>query len=341
MKNHYQVSSTYIRLMLQADTETAGLIRQELGPKLDEALDLDYLPGELINQMFETFEVFGLDSWAIKYAPQLSISNHGPLGFAAISAPDLATAMQTFTEYSVIRTSGFSTELRFTEKHMEYVVQDQTDHTLAGRWLIESSFLVAQNLIETITAHPLGDNAELSFAYSKPKHYRGIEKLYNAPCKYDAPENSLSIPIFWSKIPSPLHDIDAYHSNVAKCRDIKLNLDKDKSNVLMMVESRLQNHFDRRLSGQARSETIPSLAVIAGELCMSQRTLIRKLASQRSAYKTILEQTRLEYAKMLLTQTYFTAAEIAYKLGYVEPANFGRAFRRWTGKTPGNWRRAR
>ena len=72
---------------------------------------------------------------------------------------------------------------------------------------------------------------------------------------------------------------------------------------------------------------------------MSPRTLIRKLERQGSSYKKVLENVRLELAQELLTQTHFTVAEIAGKLGYLEPANFSRAFKRWTGQTPAAWRR--
>ena len=338
MTKDYHVASTYLRLMLHTDTERVAKIPTQLSDRLQSALQHDYVTGSLINQLFEAFEQLGMGSWAVEYAQQLGIANHGPVGFAALSAPDLATAMQVLSEFTVIRTSGIINTVTVDEQYLTYTSVDLTEHALSGRWLIESGLLAAQNIIESVTAHPLGNNARIKFAFSKAKNWSAIEDLFHASCEYNASESSLSIPHSWSTIPSPLRDANTFRSNLAKCREIKLDLSADQNDVLRLVYTRLINHFDRRLTNQARSEKIPNLGMLASELHMSQRTLIRKLTKQDSSYKILLDQIRLQYAENLLKNTHLTSAEVAHKLGYLEAANFGRAFRRWTGQSPSNWR---
>ena len=339
MTNDYHVSAAYLRLMLQGDERAAVLVSSRLGPELKVAANSNYVSGQLINRIYEIFASQGLDSWVTRYGTQLGVGSHGPLGFAVLSAPDLGTALETLTEFMVIRTSAFESQVRERQNRLEIVLVDRPHHPLAGRWIVESGFLVIQKLIETITLHPLGDNANLAFAYPELSSHKALEKLYNLPCNFDAAENILSIPASWARIPSPLSDPDGFLSNIAKCREMKLSLDQDKHDVMRLIHTRLQNHFDRRLSNQPHSGKIPSLTMIADELFMSPRTLIRKLERQGGSYKQVLEQVRLVRAEHLLKQTHFTAAEIAEKLGYQEPANFGRAFKRWTGRTPAAWRR--
>ena len=339
MTKDYHVASTYLRLMLHTDQELLAKIPLEFSDRLQSALQTDYVTGSLVNQLFELFEQLGMSSWAVAHAQQLGIANHGPVGFAALSAPDLATAMQVLSEFSVIRTSGIINQVSMDSQHLKYTAVDHTNHPLSGRWLVESGMLAAQNIIESITAHPLGNNAKVGFVFSKPKIWRSIERLFHASCEYDAPENYLSIPLSWSTIPSPLRDADTFRSNLAKCREIKLDLNADQNDVLKLVQTRLLSHFDRRLTNQARSEKIPNLPTLASELYMSPRTLIRKLTKQNSSYKIVLNQIRFQYAQNLLKDTHLTSAEIAHKLGYLEAANFGRAFRRWAGQSPSKWRR--
>jgi AraC-like DNA-binding protein len=140
-------------------------------------------------------------------------------------------------------------------------------------------------------------------------------------------------------MPSPLSDEDTFRANLAKSRELKMMLSRDRSDVAHLVNTLLRSHFDRRLSNTAIHPDIPSLERLANELAMSKRTLIRKLSKQGTSYKGILEAIRHELAEMLLKTTHLTAAEIAFKLGYHEAANFGRAFRRWTGISPAAWRR--
>lgn len=80
---------------------------------------------------------------------------------------------------------------------------------------------------------------------------------------------------------------------------------------------------------------------IAGALNMSSRTLHRKLQSEGLNINMLLDETRKELAIHYLENSTLTIGEIAYLLGFSEPANFSRAFRRWTGTTPNAYRSAR
>jgi len=339
MSNEYYISTAYLKLVLQSSAETSNIALNSISSNIDEVLKADYVSGDVVNKMYEAFAVHGVESWITHYGGQLGVGSHGPLSFAALSAPTLGAALQTLSDFMVIRTSGFATELRENDQQLELVLHDRSNHPLAGRWLIESGFLVVQNLIEAITGHPPGDNAELLFTYEQPSNHRELSALFKLPCRYRAKNNCLSIPLSWAGIPSPLSDADTFHSNIAKCRELKLQLTANKKDVHHLVNARLLAHFERRLSNNAKSEKIPSITTLAKELFMSPRSLIRKLDNQGSSYKEILQSVMLEQAQYLLKETHYTSAEIAGKLGYQDAANFGRAFKRWSGQTPSNWRR--
>jgi AraC-like DNA-binding protein len=72
---------------------------------------------------------------------------------------------------------------------------------------------------------------------------------------------------------------------------------------------------------------------IARNFGMSERTLKRKLAAQRTSYSELLERERHSRAIDLLRGV-VSVEEVAERLGYSDPANFTRAFRRWTGRSP-------
>ena len=339
MENDYYISSAYLKLVLQSDPTAIAAVVKAVGGELAEYAEADYVPGRLVNRLYEDFAQRGVESWISNFGSQLGVGSHGPLSFAVLSAPDLGAALSALSEFLIIRTSGFTTEIREADNRIELILKDRTNHDFAGRWLIESGFLVIQNLIETITLHPPGDNANLSFAFDKPKNHRELEQLFKLPCQYEQTENCLSIPKSWAQISSPLSDPEAFHSNIAKCRELKLQLSAESKDVFNLVQARLLSHFERRLSNQTRSDTIPSIESLANELYMSPRTLIRKLQTRGSSYKQILKDIRLEQAQYLLKNTHFTAAEIANKLGYRDAANFGRAFKAWVGESPTQWRR--
>jgi len=69
-------------------------------------------------------------------------------------------------------------------------------------------------------------------------------------------------------------------------------------------------------------------------LDMSQRTLQRRLANHDTSFNQLLDQARFDQAKILLSNHAVNMTDISYELGYSNPANFTRAFRRWAGVTP-------
>jgi len=78
----------------------------------------------------------------------------------------------------------------------------------------------------------------------------------------------------------------------------------------------------------------PSQETVARALNMSARTLQRRLSSDALTYKQLLEDVRLSLAKQYLKEAGRSVSEVTYLLGFSEPSNFARAFKRWTGVSP-------
>ena len=80
------------------------------------------------------------------------------------------------------------------------------------------------------------------------------------------------------------------------------------------------------------------LAPIAKALAVSERTLQRRLREEGTSFDALLDETRFALARSYLSDPALGLAEVAWLTGYAEMAAFYRAFRRWTGSTPGAYR---
>jgi AraC-like DNA-binding protein len=83
----------------------------------------------------------------------------------------------------------------------------------------------------------------------------------------------------------------------------------------------------------------PTSAETAAMLGLSERSLRRALRAERTNFRRLLDEVRLEKAIGLLRDARLPIEQIAPQLGYSEPAAFIHAFRRWTGSTPAAFRR--
>jgi len=89
-----------------------------------------------------------------------------------------------------------------------------------------------------------------------------------------------------------------------------------------------------------RDGNYPNLGAVAQHLHISDRTLKRKLRQKGVTFIQLLNDVRQRDSLNLLQTTQLTIEDIATRVGYSTPTNFSRAFRQWTGKTPGHYRKS-
>lgn len=102
------------------------------------------------------------------------------------------------------------------------------------------------------------------------------------------------------------------------------------------LPSRARAAITAELTGQ-----VPSLALVARRLGLSPRSLQRRLDEAGTSFAEILDTAREERAKVFLRAGDVSIAEVSWLLGFAEQSAFTRAFRRWTGRAPTEWRRER
>jgi AraC-like DNA-binding protein len=95
----------------------------------------------------------------------------------------------------------------------------------------------------------------------------------------------------------------------------------------------------RKTVTELMSDGNPKLAQVAKKLAMGPRTLQRRLKEYEVDFKKLVEETRYRLAVSYLRDSRNTLMEIAFLLGYSEVSAFNRAFKRWTGSTPLDYRR--
>ena len=99
------------------------------------------------------------------------------------------------------------------------------------------------------------------------------------------------------------------------------------------VETLVEREISRSLS-----EGIPKMADVARRLAMSERTLHRRLSERSVSFKSLVRKTRRHVAENLLRNSRYPVTEVAFLTGFSEQSAFHRAFKRWSGITPAQWR---
>lgn len=89
---------------------------------------------------------------------------------------------------------------------------------------------------------------------------------------------------------------------------------------------------------EALPSGIPSVIQIGTHMGMSSRTLTRRLSERGLTFRNLVKQTQEKISKNLLKNSSNTVSEIAFQTGFSEQSAFSRAFKRWTGQSPVEYR---
>jgi AraC-like DNA-binding protein len=334
-----EISSAYARLSLQSELLPPERALAGTGLSEPELAELEFIDWRALAQIYSNIAAaVTMPDWAPLLGSRFNITAHGPLGFAAISAPTLGEALLVLGTLYPVRNNAIRAEVGLEQGRYYLWLEDLTGDRDFCRVMSEIILKVAESLLSAILGHPVGANVRVAFAHSPPPGASQIIAAYDATVEFDAQRYSISVPEAWWALPSPLSDEVVYRANVIRCREIIARREGPGSASAVVVLM-LSNHFDHMVAGTASVAEPPSLEDIAEAMHLTSRTLIRRLKKENTSYKTILQNQRRDYAQQLLRDARLQVAEVGEILGYREPANFGRAFRRWFGASPAAWRR--
>ncbi|WP_204114496.1 AraC family transcriptional regulator [Shimia biformata] len=104
----------------------------------------------------------------------------------------------------------------------------------------------------------------------------------------------------------------------------------------LLDQMRLDAGMTRRVYHELTSNpgVFPDLEAVASKLCMTSRTLRRKLTAEGTSYRVILDEVRCALAQDYLATSDMPIGDIAFALGFDDTQSFRRAYRRWTGASP-------
>ena len=162
-----------------------------------------------------------------------------------------------------------------------------------------------------------------------PVEEASFRAAYDAPVRFGCGRAGILFPR--SRLPAPMRRVDLTLNRVL--RDAAERRLEDMPAVDSM-SAQLTMHLREILSrGQ------PSITTAARTLNVSARTLQRRLADEGLTFSDVVDSTRRAQALTLLGARQHSIAEIAFLLGFADQSTFTRAFRRWTGRSPGRFQR--
>jgi AraC-like DNA-binding protein len=268
----------------------------------------------------------GDPAFALRAARCWHPSNLGALGHAWLASSTLRTALQRLERYNRILSEKATYRLRESPGGVRLVFdhgrQDLTFGALGADYAL--SILVDMCRMNFgASLRPL----EVTLRRPTPEEPAPWEQFYGGRILFGAAQDSLLFARRDVDLPLPVSN-----RVIAGTLDtilVQQLAELDRSNVPARCKAALLE----RLSGGDAPE-----ADIAKVLHMSRRTLQRKLAEADLTYQQLMDDTRRDLALRYIGDSTKTITEITFLLGFSGQSAFTRAFRRWTGSSPSDYR---
>jgi len=269
----------------------------------------------------------GCDNFGLRYGQQFKPQALGLLGYVGLCSATLEDALINFS--AAFPFHQHSTLIQLVDLGECYRFDYQVRHgaILERRQDAELTMGMAVNLVR----HVLGPDwapREVGFEHCRPQGWHEHRDVFCAPVRFDQPGNSVLIP----KADLRGHSMPGHDP-------ILLMLVKDA--IRQLGETEQSPDLLEQAQQSIRSVLHlgePSLEGVSQRLQLAEWALQRKLRDVGLTFSQLVEQTRQELAMSHLRQSSISISELAPLLGYSETSAFSRAFKRWCGMSPRQWR---
>lgn len=289
------------------------------------------IPAHKINVLLDLCcEAAGDPAFPIGLARHVHPSTFATLGYSMMASSSLKDLLQRLARFKRLVSNTCRLEVRELESHVELRMHPACDEmgtpVLSNR-CIYAFFSVVLSVMRELYREDFAP-ARVGFIDPRPPFHGALDEEFHSPIHYGSGCSYMTFDRAALETPLPtanpsitrLHESTLLHSMA--------RLDRD--DVVSGVRS---------LILESLPEGPPSQGELARQLHISRRHLQRKLGKQGTSYKALLEETRRGLALRHLEEGRLSLGEISYTLGFSSVNNFSRAFQRWMGLAPGQYRR--
>jgi len=275
-----------------------------------------------------------LDAIALTREPALGLfvgerlvaRTHGFVGYAAMNSRTLREVLDVFSQFLSLRISILKLAYAVDGADVRVRIEELVPLGDIQRPVVEAVVMSVRNTLQAISMGAFQiRSVELPFA--APDHAELTREMLGCEIRYDAPTVALRLP--------------------AEVLDQRLKMAdprvfEEAARVLQRQRDQLE--ATEAWAGRVRRVLLesqagfPSLQATARLLHVTPRTLHRRLKDEGTSYRAVLDDIRHRLAVDQLRAGLSSVEEIAYTLGYSDPANFRRAFKRWAGVPPSGYR---
>ena len=263
----------------------------------------------------------------IRVGQKMIIEDYGVLGLSWRTCSKVGEIFERSERYFKLLSNTFDWQIK-KEGGISHIVLNREAHRIGMELSTEASLSAT-----VVVLQAMSDKAilpiQVSFKHKEPKDLTSHKVAFNCPILFNQPQYSIS------------YKTDDLNLRTAKAdasiNSYLLQQVDEKTKGIKIPDNKIINDVEELIK-DALPTGIPSIHYISALLAMSNRTLTRRLSEAGVTYRDLIKKTQESIAKKLLSNSTESIGEIAFLTGFSEQSAFNRAFKKWTGQTPSEFR---
>jgi AraC-like DNA-binding protein len=268
------------------------------------------------------------DCFGLHFGERYNPKNIGPLAYVILNSPTIRAGIENAERYLQVHNQSARWFFTVEDNRARICHELKNLEITAPRQYHELCMAVALNTLRLMVGSQWSP-LEVQFAHAAPANISEHLRIFRSPVLFGYGVNAFVIEREFAERQVPAADPRLYGI-------LKQYLER------VLEEMPQEDGFlatVRRTIAEVMRDGDPTLARVAKKLAMSPRTVERRLNERGMIFKKLLEDTRRHFAITYLKDRQNSLTEVAFLLGYSELSAFNRAFKRWTGHTPMDYRR--
>ncbi|MCO6493622.1 MAG: AraC family transcriptional regulator ligand-binding domain-containing protein [Phaeodactylibacter sp.] len=292
--------------------------------------DIQAVPADQFFELHEMLDHALGPGFSVRVGQQMKMDDYGVLGLSWKTCSKAGEIFERCERYFHLLSNTYVFKVE-KEGEISKVHLFRDAHRrgveLSNEATFSATVVVLQAMTETDMA-PVG----VSFKHGAPESLESYHEAFKCPILFDQPQNYIAYKTTDLETRTAKADFSINKFLVERVEEKTRGIEISSNIIVSDVESLIKD---------ALPSGIPSIIQIGEHMGMSSRTLTRRLSEDGITFRGLVRQTQERMAKGLLRNSSDTVSEIAFQTGFSEQSAFSRAFKRWTGQSPLEYRNPR
>lgn len=269
----------------------------------------------------------GVPALGIEGGTRYHFTAYGMLGFAMASSPTLRSALDIALRFSALTFAFTRFRVEDAAGETRITLDDLGVAPELRRFILERDASALATVQRDLSGARPALNA-LHFSFPAPKNIAPYEAAFGVR------------PVFGAAATVAAISSEALRQPLPQANELMLKTAEDQC-LALLDRRRARAGLAARVRDRLvrNSAAMPDMEAIAETLCLTARTLRRRLAAEGTTFIDLRDEVRLALAEDYLLRPNLAVEEIAAQLGYATPTSFINAFKRWKGVTPLGYRK--